>query len=346
MINNNYKDSKILIVDDKVANIQLLKGILEEDDILNFKSITDSRNTLVTFLEFKPDLVLLDLHMPHMDGFEVLKRLRDCIPPYEFLPILVLTADSTSDVKRRALLDGAADFLAKPIDPVEVTLRIRNLIHTRLLHKQLENQNQILEQAVLDRTQQLTESRIEILKRLAIAAEYRDDNIGEHAHRVGELAAQIAAGLGMNNKEVDNIRLVAPLHDIGKIGIPDSILLKPGKLTPEEWEVMKTHTTIGANILSGSSSPLLQMAEEIAQTHHERWDGSGYFGMRGEEIPITGRIVTIVDVFDALLHDRPYRKAWSIEEGLSEIEKQRGKQFDTQVVEAFLEVIRSNKIYK
>jgi putative two-component system response regulator len=185
----------------------------------------------------------------------------------------------------------------------------------------------------------LEESRIEVLNRLAIAAEYRDDNTGEHTQRVGRGVAQIAAGLGLSDKEVSQIRLASPLHDIGKIGIPDSILLKPGKLTPEEWEVMKTHATIGANILSGSQSPLLQMAEEIALTHHERWDGTGYFDMKSEEIPLSGRIVTIVDVYDALTHGRPYKMAWSVDKALDEIKKQIGKQFDPQVVEVFLETI-------
>jgi len=180
---------------------------------------------------------------------------------------------------------------------------------------------------VRERTQQLEESRIEILERLALAAEYRDDETRKHTKRVGELTARIVAGLGFPEHQVEMIRRVAPLHDIGKIGIPDSILLKPGKLTPEEWEVIKSHTTIGATILSGSQSPLLKMAEEIALTHHERWDGKGYTNIRGEKIPITGRIVTIVDVFDVLLHDRPYKKAWPIEKVLAEIKLQSGRQF-------------------
>jgi putative two-component system response regulator len=339
MADNSIADSRILIVDDNIANTLLLEGILEEEDYNNFMSIIDSRQVLSSFLEFKPDIVLLDLHMPHMDGFDVMTQLREIIPPESYLPILVLTADITSEVKRRALSDGATDFLTKPFDPIEVELRIRNLLQTRSLHQRLQNQNQNLDQKVRERTFLLEESRIEVLNRLAIAAEYRDDNTGEHTQRVGRGVAQIAAGLGLSDKEVSQIRLASPLHDIGKIGIPDSILLKPGKLTPEEWEVMKTHATIGANILSGSQSPLLQMAEEIALTHHERWDGTGYFDMKSEEIPLSGRIVTIVDVYDALTHGRPYKMAWSVDKALDEIKKQIGKQFDPQVVEVFLETI-------
>ena len=344
MRKKKHDDPKIMIIDDQKPNVLLLEEILLEENHTNYISITDSRNALASFLGFNPDLILLDLHMPHLDGYAVMKQLRENIPADAFLPILVLTADITPDAKRRALLGGATDFLTKPFDPIEATLRIRNLLQTRSLYLQQNEQNQMLDQKVRERTQLLEESRVEILERLARAAEYRDDETGEHTQRVGKMAAHLLTELGFPDDQAEMIRSVAPLHDIGKIGIPDSILLKPGKLTPQEWEVMKTHTTLGAGILSGSQSPLLQMAEEIAQTHHEHWDGNGYFGMQGEDIPLTGRIVTVVDVFDALTHSRPYKEAWPYKKALAEIERQSGKQFDPKVVDAFLNIISDESI--
>lgn len=331
-----------MIIDAQVSNVLQLERLLQEEGYPNFVSVSDSREALASFLGFKPDLVLVDLHMPHLDGYGVMQQLRKNMVPDSFLPILVLTTDITPEAKRRALLEGATDFLAKPLDPVEATLRIRNLIQTRSLYLQLQDHNKILDQKVRKRTQQLEQAQIEILERLAQAAEYRDDDTGEHTQRVGKMVAQIAAGLGLPNEQVEQMRLAAPLHDIGKIDIPETILLKPGKLTPKEWKVIKSHTTIGAKILTGSQSPLLQMAEEIARTHHEHWDGNGYFGMKGDEIPLAGRIVTVVDVLDTLINNRPYKKAWPIKKAVDEIVSQRGKQFDPQVVDALLSIIPEN----
>ncbi len=335
-------DLKIMIIDAQVSNVLQLERLLQEEGYINFVSTSDSREALASFLGFKPDLVLVDLQMPHLDGYGVMQQLRKNMAPDSFLPILVLTTDITPEGRRRALLEGATDFLFKPLDPAEATLRIRNLLQTRSLYLQLQDQNKILDQKVRKRTQQLEQAQIEILERLAQAAEYRDDDTGEHTQRVGKMVAQIAAGLGLPNKQVEQMRLAAPLHDIGKIGIPELILLKPEKLTPEEWKVIQTHTTIGAKILTGSQSPLLQMAEEIARTHHEHWDGNGYFGMKGDEIPLAGRIVTVVDVLDTLINIRPYKKAWPVKKALDEIVHQRGKQFDPQVVDALLRIIPEN----
>jgi putative two-component system response regulator len=289
--------------------------------------------------------------MPYLDGFMVMNQIKHRIAENTFLPIVILTADVTTETKQRALRKGAADFLFKPLDMAEVLLRIRNLLRTRILHVEVQNQNQVLEVRVHERTRELEEAhhailqhaaelqeaQIETIHRLALAAEYRDDDTGQHVQRVSQNSALIAAAMGWPEGEVELIRKASPLHDVGKIGIPDDILLKPGKLTPEEWTVMKSHTVIGAKILSGSRFPLLQMAEEIALTHHEKWDGSGYCpGLGGENIPLSGRIVAVADVFDALTHERPYKKAWLVSDALAEISSQSGRHFDPAVVEAFM----------
>ena len=339
MEDNILTTARILIVDDQPSNVMLLEGILQEEDFTSYRSITDSREVIPAFIDFLPDLVLLDLQMPYLDGFAVMKQLQACMDRGDFLPILVLTADITPEAKRRALSEGALDFLTKPFDATEVILRIKNLLQTRSLHLQLQKQNQVLDEKVRERTADLEATQVEILERLALAAEYRDDDTGEHTKRVGEMTARIAEALGWPQVEVELIRRAAPLHDVGKIAIPDSILLKPGKLTPQEFERMKMHTTLGAKMLSGGRFPLLQLAEEIARTHHERWDGSGYIGLREEAIPMAGRIVTVADVFDALTSKRPYKEAWTISDAVEEIQRQSGHQFDPHVVEAFLQVV-------
>ena len=338
MLNSEHQSARILIIDDQPANTLLLEGILEEEDYQAYRSITDSRQALPVFLEYQPDLILLDLQMPYLNGFDVMNQLRPRIPSDTFFPILVLTADINPQTKRQALTEGATDFVTKPFDATEVILRIRNLLQTRALHRQLQDQNQLLDKRVRERTLELEETQLEILERLALAAEYRDDDTGDHTNRVGQMSAQIAKALHLPEAEVALIRHAAPLHDVGKIAIPDAILLKPGKLTLEELEHMKTHTTLGAKMLSGGRFPLLQMAEEIALTHHEHWNGNGYLGLTGESIPIAGRIVAVADVFDALIHERPYKKAWPYEEALAEIHRQNGEQFDPRIVEAFLSV--------
>jgi putative two-component system response regulator len=288
--------------------------------------------------------VLLDLHMPKLDGFTVL----DAIRPHlgiGYLPVVMLTADSNSDTKRRALASGVKDFLLKPFDATEVVLRIQNLLETRSLYSTIRHQNAQLEQNVAERTRQLEQAQLEILQRLAAAAEFRDDETGEHTQRVGELAARLAMRLRLSVDRVDLIRRAAPLHDVGKIGIPDSILLKMGKLTPEEFDVVKTHTTIGARILSGGKFPLLRLAEEIAFSHHERWDGTGYANIAGTDIPLAGRIVTVADVFDALTQQRPYKPAWPVADAVAEIERQRGRQFDPGVVDAFMHVVEGQHLH-
>ena len=335
-----YPNAKIMIVDDHKSNLIFLERLLKKIGYKNILPTTESLKIGELYKEFQPDLIILDIIMPRLDGYQILELLKILIPEGTFLPILVLTADGSSETRLKALWMGAKDFLTKPFDSTEILLRIKNLLESRFLHLQLRNQNQLLEQKVKDRTHELEDSHLEILIRLARAAEYRDDDTGEHTWRVAKMSALIAHSLGLPDEQVKLILHAARLHDVGKIAIPDGILLKPGKLTNEEFEEMKTHTTRGAEILSGGRSKLLQVAEIIALTHHERWLGNGYpQGLKGEEIPIEGRIVSVADVFDALTHDRPYKKAWSIGDTMAEIESQKGRQFDPQMVEALKKVL-------
>jgi putative two-component system response regulator len=327
--------ARILIVDDEPANVLLLERLLERAGYHNFVSTTDSAQALPLSTQRPPDLVLLDLHMPAPDGFEVMQQLGPWIEEGA-LAVIVLTADTTRDVRQAALSGGAKDFLVKPLDAIEVLLRIKNQLETRLLHVELRRQALALEQRVYEQHEDLDEARLEMLQRLARASEYRDDDTGEHTQRVGRTSALIARALDLAEEEVTLIGHGATLHDVGKIAIPDSVLLKPGSLDERELELMKTHVRAGADMLSRSRSPLLQVAESIALTHHEWWDGSGYIsGLRGDEIPLPGRIVAIADVFDALTHDRPYKRAQPLEMALEEIHALRGTQFDPRVVDAF-----------
>jgi putative two-component system response regulator len=337
MATRNCKNASILLIDDQQANLDLLELFLEDENYTNYTSTTDSRRALELYHAVQPDLVLLDLHMPYLNGFEVMEQLRAHIPAGTYLPFLVLTADVSPHVKQRALSEGARDFLTKPLDNAEVVLRIQNLLETRFLHLQLQEHNQTLEFKVEQRTHDLKAAQIETLERLALAAEFRDDDTGHHAQRVGKTAALLAETLGIEKTQVDLIRRAAPLHDVGKIGVSDLILLKPERLTCAELDVMKKHTVIGARMLSGSTSPLLQCAEAIALSHHEHWDGNGYpFQNAGPTIPLSGRLVAVADVFDALTHARPYKNAWSVEAAVGEIRNQSRRHFDPEIVEAFM----------
>lgn len=335
---NRFTTRRILIVDDEVENVDLLKRILAKAGFIEVEGIADPRRALSQFREFQPDILLLDLHMPHLDGFDVLRQVRNRVGESEYFPTLVISGDLSSGAKQRALTAGAKDFLEKPYDNVEVVLRVMNLLEARDL-------NQRLEERVQERTKQVRVAQVAVAERLALAAELRDYQRGLHTHRVGRTAASIADVLGLDHETVEVIRQAAPLHDIGKIGIPDSILLKPGSLSLEEWDILKTHTTLGASILSGSDSPIMQMAEEIALYHHENWDGTGYTpGLAGEEIPLSGRIAALADVFDALIQDRPYKSEWPLKDAVEWIASQRGRKFDPSVVDAFLETDPMNPL--
>lgn len=334
----------ILIVDDELPNVRVLERILDVAGHAEHVATTDSRQALPLFIQRRPDLVLLDLNMPHLDGFEVLQQLRSRTPRSAFLPILILTGDTSSETRRRALAMGATDFLTKPFDAIEVQLRIGNLLATRRLHVELERQKGHLEEKVRQRTEELHQAELEIIQRLATAAEHRDDVTGQHIQRVGFSSALLARELGLPSEEVELIRRAAPLHDVGKIATPDAVLLKPGPLTPEEFDIIKGHTTNGARILMGSRFKLLQLAEQIALTHHERWDGKGYAGLQGKDIPLAARIVSVCDVYDALTHARPYKEAWPVDRAVAEIERQSGGLFDPRVAAAFLGLVQRGEI--
>jgi putative two-component system response regulator len=330
------KDANILIVEDQEINIRLLKGMLIREGYTNVIHTDDSRQALSLFQEFQPDIVLLDLHMPHLDGFAVMEQFARHTNG-DYIPILVLTADATTSTRQRALTCGAMDFINKPFRVAEVLIRVHNFLQARQLHLNLKSENQSLGEVIRQNSFKLEEAQIEMLKRLAHAAECRDHTNGNHTQRVGHLAVRLGEKLGLSEAELTLLRRAAPLHDVGKVAVPDHILLKEGKLTAEEYELMKTHTEVGARLLQNGQSEVVKMAETIALTHHEKWDGSGYpRGLEGEEIPMVGRIVALADVFDALTNERPYKDAWTLEAASQEIVNQSGRHFDPEVVLAFL----------
>lgn len=331
--------ANILVVDDQKPNLRLLQKILGNAGYENVTAITDPLQVETLYKENDFDLVLLDIQMPKMDGFQVMAMLSE-IEHDSYVPVLILTAHNDDATKLKALEAGAKDFLVKPFDQTEVLLRISNMLEVRLLHKQARNQNKILDQQVRERTRELNDTRLEVIRRLGRAAEYRDNETGYHIIRMSQFSQLIALKAGMDEEQAELVLNASPMHDIGKIGIPDRILLKPGKLDAEEWKIMQTHAQIGADILSGHDSGLMSMAMEIAITHHEKWDGSGYPNkLSGKDIPLTGRIVAISDVFDALTSERPYKKAWPVEEAVAEIDRSADKHFDPALVEVFHQVL-------
>jgi putative two-component system response regulator len=342
MTRRPFTKARILIIDDEPASVEVLRRILEHGGFTRIYTTTDPREAVAMYVEHRPDLILLDLHMPHLDGLRVIDALNEIIEA-TYLPILMLTGDVSEEAKSQALSRGAKDFLHKPFTSDEVLLRISTLLETRFLYLKIQSQNQMLEAKVRERTRELEGAQIEIIDRLALAAEFRDDNTGHHTARVGQMASLIAKKIGLPEPQVTLIRRAAPLHDVGKIGVPDAILMKLGKLTTDEFDVVKTHTAIGARILSGSRFPILRLAEEIAFSHHERWDGTGYAGIPRDSIPLAGRIVAVADVFDALIQQRPYKEAWPVNDAIAEIERQRAHHFDPLLVDAFLRIIEHHE---
>lgn len=335
--------AKILAIDDNILNLQILKKILSNAGFINITTSTDSTLAVSLYKDIQPDLVLLDINMPKMDGFEVMKQL-SVIHPDDYLPLLILTAEDDS-IRFKALQAGAKDFLHKPYEHLDVLLKSRNIIEVRLLYNQIKRHNTSLDQQINDRIKEIRDTRLEVIQRLAIAAELRDAGTGKHIYRMSRYCQLLAAATGFSKEQCELLLTTSPLHDIGKIAIPDSILLKPGPLEPHEFEIIKTHTTLGAKMLSGSDSVFLKMAETIALTHHEKWDGKGYpFGLKGEDIPLVGRISAIADVFDALSSPRPYKAAWTFDKTMEEIRILKGIHFDPKLVDVFMDISKDIKM--
>jgi putative two-component system response regulator len=331
------RGAQVLVVDDEPANVALIERMLVRNGFTQVRTTTDPRRFREIFLEQQPDIVLLDLHMPYLDGLDLLRQVRALRGPDEYLPVLVLSADATSRACIDALSAGAVDFLTKPLDTAEIGLRVLNYLEARRLHLRLDGHRRELDGIVKERTAELEQAHFATLRRLNLVSEYRDDVTNEHTRRVGVAAARLSTEAGGDPDMAVLIEHAAPLHDLGKVGVPDAVLLKPGRLTPEEFEVIRAHPTIGAQIIGETNSDVLNLARVIAQTHHERWNGEGYpAGLRGEAIPLPGRIVAVCDVFDALTHERPYKRAWTTEEAVGELVAERGTFFDPDLVDLFV----------
>ena len=332
-------NSRILIVDDEPVNLKLLDKMLRAEGYENLISIADSRKVLAAYCAEPTDLILLDINMPYLDGFEVMALLKELGDPL-LPPVLVLTAQSGKEFLMRAFREGARDFLSKPFNRHELLARVRNLLDAHQALRLTFDQKGLLEELVRKRTEEVVKSRLEIVQRLGRAFEYRDNETGRHILRMSQYSALLAKRLGWGEDRCQLMRLTSTMHDLGKIGISDSILLKPGRLTDEERAVMETHAAIGSGILGGSNIELLEAGRVIALTHHEKWDGSGYpQRLAGADIPIEGRITAVVDVFDALTSERPYKKAWPVGEAVEEMRKQSGIHFDPELMEHFLAIL-------
>ena len=340
MINDHeIASARILLVDDEEDNLVLLELLLRSAGYQQIHATPTPAEVAALHRAHDFDLILLDLNMPGHDGFQVMAEL-EALALNDFMPVLVLSALKDDEIRLRALSAGARDFVAKPFDRVEVLTRIRNMAEVHLLHRRLKEQNRDLDELVRERTQELLETQLEILRRLGRAAEFRDNETGLHVTRMSRYTHLLALASGMAPGAAEELLHAAAMHDLGKIGVPDQILFKPGKLDPEEWTLMRAHTTIGAELLSGHASPLLETARVVALTHHERWDGTGYpQGLAGEAIPLAGRIAAIADVFDALTSDRPYKQAWPFEQAVAEIRRSAGSHFDPMLVERFLAIL-------
>lgn len=321
----------LLVVDDIPENIDVLVATLRDEYSIKV-ALNGLRALDIAQKSPKPDLILLDVMMPDMDGYEVCRRLK-ANPSTANIPVIFVTAKHDVADEERGFAIGAADYIVKPISPPLVRARIRNQIA-------LYDQNRQLEQKVRKRTKELLESKRRIIHHLGRAVEYKDNETGAHVVRMSYISKLIAEQCVDDPEWVERLFLAAPMHDVGKIGIADAILLKPGKLDPDEWEEMKKHTLFGAEILFVEGDPLLEMARTIALTHHERWDGGGYpRGLKGEDIPLEGRIVALADVIDALLSQRPYKKAWGTKQTFDYVRNQAGLHFDPKLAEIALDLI-------
>lgn len=343
---------RVLVVDDETSNRQLMAEVIEA---FGYEAITvASGASALEVLDTSFDLALLDVLMPEMDGLTLARKIRERSDVRD-IPIIMVTGFASKKCRLEAVEAGANDFVAKPIDTTELRVRMRSLLKMKEAQDGIKQYQAGLEEMVRVRTKALTstveslsqarrttkEAHRETIRCLAMAAEYRNVGVANHIMRMSEYSALIARNLGLSHKEVELVLEASPMHDIGKIGIADAILLKPGKLSPSEWGEMKEHASIGAHILDSSSSDLIQVGSLIAMTHHEKWDGSGYpRGISGTNIPLLGRICAVADVFDALTTARPYKKAFSIKDALTIMCTMRGKHFDMRAFDAFVQEMK------
>ena len=336
--------SAILVVDDQPKNIELLEAYLVPQGYEIVKA-ANGEEAMGKLSGNRIDLILLDVMMPGMDGFEVTRRVRKD-DAHRLLPIILVTAMRETEHRVRGIEAGCDDFISKPVDRTELLARVRSLLKVKAYNDLMSNYRKELESEVTRRTEELKQAfgrikaaSLETIYRLSMASEYKDEDTGPHIRRMSHYCAAVARRMGLDENTIETILYAAPMHDLGKIGIPDRILSKPTKLDPVEWEIMKQHTVIGANILKGSDAEFIKLGETIAQSHHEKWDGSGYpNGLKGIEIPIVGRITAIADVFDALTSKRRYKEPFSVEKSLAIIRGRRGSHFDPDVMDAFFAI--------
>jgi len=334
----------ILVVDDQPQNIELMEAYLNPQGYEIIKA-ANGEEAIEMLSCNSIDLILLDVMMPGIDGFEVIRRIR-ADGKHQLLPIILVTALRETEDRIKGIEAGCDDFISKPVDKIRLLARVRSLLKVKAYNDLMINYRQELESEVTRRTMDLKHAferiktgSLDTICRLSKAAEYKDEDTGAHIKRMTNYSVAVARCMGVDENTVENILYAAPMHDLGKIGIPDSILMKPAKLNPEEWKIMMQHTVIGANILKGSDAEFIRLGEVIALNHHEKWDGSGYpNNLRGTEIPISVRILSIADVFDALTSQRPYKKAFSVEKSMDIIREGRGSHFDPDVVDAFFAI--------
>ncbi|QDL99482.1 response regulator [Rhodopseudomonas palustris] len=325
-----------LVVDDSRSALDYLTRTIEADGQVHVIAFTEPVLALASARNLDIDIVFADYEMPNMDGISLIRRLRS-LPKFSDIPIVMITSVESDEVRLRALDAGATDFLPKQPKSLETQVRLRNMIRLGLAVRKLNDRAALLASEVARATHELQEREEEIILRLALSVEYRDNDTGDHTLRVAKYSRMIAEGLGLPDRLCRDIYLAAPLHDVGKVATPDHILLKPGRLTPDEIAMMQTHTTVGGSILAGSRCELIQLAADIAIAHHERWDGTGYPNrLKGEAIPVAARIVAVADVFDALATKRPYKEAMPLPVARKHLEDGRGQHFDPACVDAFL----------